>query len=149
MIASNNNYHSILRSSFWCRIHQFLVLVAMYNMEVRNVWVLTSGYTFILILWYIGTILLILGICVVLVTKKGFTSCLPMVGGSLQVLWRLPPIKTCRHDITEILRKVALTHQTSINQNLILEICVAFSYSIPVLKRVGSSCRFRNTYHKW
>jgi hypothetical protein len=71
MIASNNNYHSILRSSFWCRINQFLVLVAMYNMEVRNVWVLTSGYTFILILWYIGTILLILGICVVLVTKKG------------------------------------------------------------------------------
>ena len=71
-----------------------------------------------------------------------------MVGGSRQVLWRLPPIQTCRHDIAEILRKVALTHQTTINQSLILEICVVFSYSMPVLKRVPSSWRFRNTYHK-
>jgi len=49
----------------------------MYNMEVRNVWVLTSGYTFILILWYIGTVLLILGICAILVTKKGLPVACP------------------------------------------------------------------------
>jgi hypothetical protein len=37
-----------------------------------------------------------------------FTSCLPMVGGSLRVLRLLPPLKTGRHDIAEILLKVAL-----------------------------------------
>jgi hypothetical protein len=40
-----------------------------------------------------------------------------MVGGSLRVLGRLPP-KTGRHDIAEILLKVALTHQ-KLNQNQI------------------------------
>jgi hypothetical protein len=35
-----------------------------------------------------------------------------MVGGSLRVLGRLPP-KTGRHDIAEILLKVALKHQKS------------------------------------
>jgi hypothetical protein len=58
------------------------------------------------------------------ITKKGaldsqphvikLTSCLPMVGGSLQVL-RLPlPLKLGRQDIAEILLKVALKHQKSI-----------------------------------
>jgi len=36
-----------------------------------------------------------------------FTSCLPMVGGSLRLLRLLPPTKTGRHDIAEILLKVA------------------------------------------
>jgi hypothetical protein len=36
-----------------------------------------------------------------------------MVGGSLRVLWLLPPLKTYRHDIVEILLRVALKHQTS------------------------------------
>jgi hypothetical protein len=40
-----------------------------------------------------------------------------MVGGSLRVLRLLPP-KTGRHDIAEILLKVALKHQKS-NQNQI------------------------------
>ena len=55
------------------------------------------------------------------VTKKGsvdwqpqvikFTSCLAMVGGSLRVL-RLPSAtKTGRHDIAEILLKLALKHK--------------------------------------
>ena len=38
-----------------------------------------------------------------------FTSRLPMVGGSLRVLQLLPPLKTGRHDIAEILLKVALS----------------------------------------
>ena len=38
-----------------------------------------------------------------------------MVGGSLQVLWLLPPLKTGRHDIAEILLKVAL-HTKNLNQ---------------------------------
>jgi hypothetical protein len=37
-----------------------------------------------------------------------------MVGGSLQVLRLLPPLKTGRHDIAEILLKVALKHKKSI-----------------------------------
>jgi len=42
-----------------------------------------------------------------------------MVGGSLRVLRLLPPLKTGRHDIDEILLKVALKHQKSkINQSL-------------------------------
>ena len=41
-----------------------------------------------------------------------FTSYLPMVGGSLRVL-RLLPTKTGRHDIAEILLKVALKYQKS------------------------------------
>jgi hypothetical protein len=47
-----------------------------------------------------------------------FTSCLPMVGGSLRVLRLPPPLKTGRHDIAEILLKVALKHQKSINQSI-------------------------------
>ena len=40
-----------------------------------------------------------------------FTSYLPMVGGSLWVLQLLPSLKqTGRHDIAEILLKVALKH---------------------------------------
>ena len=64
------------------------------------------------------------GSCPVLeIIKKGtldsqlqvikFTSCLPMVGGSLQVLRLFPPLKTGRHDIAEKLLKVALN---TINQ---------------------------------
>ena len=34
-----------------------------------------------------------------------------MVGGSLRVLRLLPPLKTGRHDIAEILLKVVLKHQ--------------------------------------
>ena len=45
-----------------------------------------------------------------------FTCCLPMVGDSLRVLRLHPPLKTGRHDITEILLKVALKHQKSKNQ---------------------------------
>jgi hypothetical protein len=41
-----------------------------------------------------------------------------MVGGSLLVLWLLSTTKTGRHDITEILLKVALsTKNQSINQS--------------------------------
>jgi hypothetical protein len=48
-----------------------------------------------------------------------FTSCLPMVGGSLWVLRLLPTTKTGRHDIAEILLKVALkTINKSINQSI-------------------------------
>jgi hypothetical protein len=43
-----------------------------------------------------------------------FTSCLPMVGGSLRVLRLLPPLKLVANDIAEILLKVALKHQKSI-----------------------------------
>jgi len=42
-----------------------------------------------------------------------FTSCLPMVGGSLRVLRLLPSLKTGRQDIVEIFLKVALN---TINQ---------------------------------
>ena len=54
-----------------------------------------------------------------------FTSCLPMVGGSLRVLRLPPPLKTGRHDIAEILLKVALKHQKinkSINQSIHSEV---------------------------
>jgi hypothetical protein len=40
-----------------------------------------------------------------------------MVGGSLRVFRLLPPLNTGRHDIAEILLKVALKHQ-KINQYL-------------------------------
>jgi hypothetical protein len=59
-----------------------------------------------------------------LITKKGafdsqqqvikLTSCLPTVGGSLRVLLLLPPNKTGRHDIAEILLKVALSTKNQI-----------------------------------
>ena len=45
-----------------------------------------------------------------------FTNCLPMVGGSLRVLWLLLPTKTGHHDIAEILLKVALNTINQINQ---------------------------------
>ena len=48
-----------------------------------------------------------------------FTSCLPMVGGSLRVLPASSTTKTGRHDIAEILLKVALKHQNSIKSNLL------------------------------
>jgi hypothetical protein len=42
-----------------------------------------------------------------------------MVRGSLRVLWLFPPLKTGRHDIAEILLKVALnTKNQSINKEL-------------------------------
>jgi hypothetical protein len=48
-----------------------------------------------------------------------FTSYLPMVIGSLPVLRLLPPTKTGRHDIADILLKVALsTINQSINQTI-------------------------------
>jgi hypothetical protein len=40
-----------------------------------------------------------------------------MVGGSLQVLWLIPPLKAGRHDIAEILLKVALNTK---NQSIVL-----------------------------
>jgi hypothetical protein len=45
-----------------------------------------------------------------------FTSFLPMVGGSLQVLRLLPP--TDRHDIAEILLKMALSKINQIKSNM-------------------------------
>jgi hypothetical protein len=39
-----------------------------------------------------------------------------MDGGSLWVLWLLPPLKTGHHDIAEILLKVALNIIKSINK---------------------------------
>ena len=46
-----------------------------------------------------------------------FTSYLPMVGGSPRVLRLLPPLKTGRHDIAEILLKVALSTINQIKSN--------------------------------
>jgi hypothetical protein len=46
------------------------------------------------------------------------TSCLPIVGGSLWVLTS-STTKTGRHDIAEILLKVALKHQKSIKNQII------------------------------
>jgi hypothetical protein len=70
------------------------------------------------------------------ITKKGaldsqphvikFTSCLPMVGGCLRTL-ASSTTKTGRHDIAEILLKVALEHQKS---NQITYIIVITSYEI-------------------
>jgi hypothetical protein len=65
-----------------------------------------------------------------LITKKGafdsqpqvikFTSCLPMVSGSLRVLRLHPPLKTGCHDIAEILLKVVLnTKNQIIHQSII------------------------------
>ena len=61
------------------------------------------------------------------ITKKGaldsqphvikFTSWLPVVGGSLRLLPASSTTKTVRHDIAEILLKVALKHQKSIQIN--------------------------------
>jgi hypothetical protein len=48
-----------------------------------------------------------------------FTSCLLMVGGFLRILRLLPKLKLVRHDIAEILLKVALKHQKS-NQIILL-----------------------------
>jgi hypothetical protein len=48
-----------------------------------------------------------------------FTNCLPMVGGSLRVL-RFSTTKTGRHDIAEILLKVALNTINQIKSNQIL-----------------------------
>jgi hypothetical protein len=42
-----------------------------------------------------------------------------MVGGSLRVLPASSTTKTGRHDIAEILLKVALKHQNSIKSNLL------------------------------
>jgi hypothetical protein len=42
-----------------------------------------------------------------------FTNCLPMVGGSLRVLPASSTTKIDRHDIAEIVLKVAFTHQKS------------------------------------
>jgi hypothetical protein len=62
-----------------------------------------------------------------LITKKGaldsqphvikLTSCLPMVGGFFPGTAASSTTKTGRHDIAEILLKLALKHQTSINQS--------------------------------
>jgi hypothetical protein len=46
-----------------------------------------------------------------------FTSWLPVVGGSLQLLPASSTTKTGRHDIAEILLKAALKHQKSIQIN--------------------------------
>jgi hypothetical protein len=56
-----------------------------------------------------------------------------MVGGSLRVLQLLPPLKTGRHDIADILLKMASTHQKSIkiNQfNSLLELKIQIPHSI-------------------
>jgi hypothetical protein len=57
-----------------------------------------------------------------------------MVGGSLRVLRLLPPLKTGRHDIAEILLKVALN---KINQiKLTIGICELFTFQ-SFLKTLG------------
>ena len=48
-----------------------------------------------------------------------FTSCLPMVCGSLLVFPAFSTTKTGRHDIAEILLKVALRHQKNKSINLL------------------------------
>ena len=76
------------------------------------------------------------------ITKKGaldsqaqeikFTSCLPMVGGSLRALQLLSSTtKTGRHDIAEILLKVALKHQKSIKSNHEHKFNKGCGYSVP------------------
>jgi hypothetical protein len=56
-------------------------------------------------------------------------SCLPLVGGSLRVLRFLPPLKTGRHDIAEILLKVALSTKKSqaINKHLLVGLLQSFN----------------------
>jgi hypothetical protein len=46
-----------------------------------------------------------------------------MVGGSLRVLRFLPPLKTGRHDIAEILLKVALNTKYQIKSFVQLSLC--------------------------
>jgi hypothetical protein len=45
-----------------------------------------------------------------------FTSCLPMVGGSLRALWLLSPLKLVANDIAQILLNVALNTKIKSNQ---------------------------------
>jgi hypothetical protein len=52
-----------------------------------------------------------------------------MVGGSLRVLPASSTTKTGRHDIAEILLKVALKHQNSIKSNL-LAVCIVKQISV-------------------
>ena len=46
-----------------------------------------------------------------------FTSCLPVIDGSLRVLRLLPPLKLVAMIYAEILLKVTLKHQNSTNQS--------------------------------
>ena len=57
-----------------------------------------------------------------------FTSCLPMVGGSLV----LPPPKTCRYDIAEILLKLTLKHEKSNQRNgeAVILYCIIGSFYV-------------------
>jgi hypothetical protein len=43
-----------------------------------------------------------------------------MVGGSLWVFWLLPPLKTGRHDIAEVLPKVVLSTKIQIKSESII-----------------------------
>ena len=55
-----------------------------------------------------------------------FTSYLPMVGGSLRVTLSSSTTKTGRHDIAEILLKVALNTKNQKPINLINKVTVIF-----------------------
>jgi hypothetical protein len=51
-----------------------------------------------------------------------------MVGGSLRVLRLLPPLKTGRHDLAEILLKVALNTNNQIKSNQINHLTVILNF---------------------
>jgi hypothetical protein len=70
-----------------------------------------------------------------------FTSYLPMVGGSLRVLQLLSHFKTGRHDIAEILLKVALKHQKSISQSNMLSRAL-LEWPPGPRQHIGNSCRY-------
>ena len=64
-----------------------------------------------------------------------FTSCLLMVCGSLRALRLLPPQKAGRHDIAEILLKVAFKHQKSIKiKSLKLNLFSSLFTAVSIMK---------------
>jgi hypothetical protein len=67
-----------------------------------------------------------------------------MVGGSLQVLRLLPPLKTGRHDIAEILLKVALKHKKSIKSITVYLFLLSFYFYIFLQNKY-----FCNTLSDW
>ena len=62
-----------------------------------------------------------------------FTSCLPMVGGSLWVLRLIPLLKTGRHDIDKILLKVALNTKNQSNKSIN---CIGGEYRLKSLSNL-------------
>jgi len=70
-----------------------------------------------------------------------FISCLPMVGGSFRVLRLLPSstTKTGRHDIAEILLKVALNTKNQIKSIFCPLYCLSFDLRLLVTPLVSSN----------